>query len=50
MEGVAAELAVDQKQENRRELELVCGLPSVKNGPWIWFGFAAGQGQTQAPI
>ena len=34
---------------NRCELELVCGLPFVKNGPWIWFGFAAGLGQTQAP-
>lgn len=34
---------------NRRELELVCGLPSVENGPCIWFGFTAGLGQTQAP-
>ena len=34
---------------NRRELELVCGLPSGENGPWIWFGFTAGRGQTQAP-
>src|SRR5215218_5513102 len=34
---------------NRCELELVCGLPCVENGPLIWFGFATGRGQTQAP-